>query len=60
MNSYFLTIEINANIIYYIIYYIYLLIFKKKINAFTRKVFNTKNFFFYNKIVKNINCEIIT
>ena len=69
MNSYSLTIEINANIIYYIAYYAYLIIFKFNIffNALARKVFNIKiiiiyikNFFFHNKIVKNINYEITT
>ena len=69
MNSHFLIIEVNANIIYYIAYYIYLIIFKFNIffNALMRKMFNIKiiiiyikNFFFYNKIVKNINYEIIT
>ena len=69
MNSHFLIIETNANIIYYIVYYIYLIIFKFDFffNAFMRKVFNIeiimiyiKNFFFRNKIVKNINCEIMT
>ena len=69
INSHFLIIEINANIIYYIVCYIYLIIFEFNIflNAFARKVFNikiiiiyAKNFFLYNKIVKNINYEIIT
>ena len=68
MNSHLLTIEINTNIIYYIVYYIYLIIFKSIfLNAFASKMFNieiiiiyTKNFFLYNKIVKNINCEITT
>ena len=69
MNSHFLTIEVNANIIYYIAYYIYLIIFKSNIffNAFASKMFNieiimiyVKDFFFRNKIVKNINCEITT
>ena len=69
MNSYSLTIEINANIICYIAYYAYLIIFKFNIffNALARKVFNIKiiiiyikNFFFHNKIVKNINYEITT
>ena len=69
INSYFLTIEINANIIYYVAYYAYLIIFKFNIflNTLARKVLNikiiiiyTKNFFLYNKIVKNINYEIIT
>ena len=68
MNSHPLTIEVNANIICYIAYYAYLIIFKFDIffNAPARKVFNIKiiiiyikNFFFRNKIVKNINCEII-
>ena len=67
MNSHFLTIEINVNIIYYVAHYVYLIIFKFDIffNALARKMLNikiiiiyTKNFFFYNKIVKNINCEI--
>ena len=69
MNSHFLIIKINANIIYYVAYYAYSIIFEFNIffNALARKVFNIKiimiyikNFFFYNKIVKNINCEIIT
>ena len=69
INSHFLTIEINANIIYYITYYAYLIIFEFNIflNALIRKMFNIeiiiihiKNFFFRNKIVKNINCEITT
>ena len=69
MNSHFLIIEINANIIYYVAYYIYLIIFKFNIffNAFAKKMLNikiiiiyTKNFFLYNKIVKNINYKIIT
>ena len=69
MNSHLLIIEINANIIYYVAYYIYLIIFKFDIffNTFMRKVFNIKiiifyikNFFLRNKIIKNINCEIIT
>ena len=68
MNSYFLIIEINANIICYIAYYIYLIIFEFDIffNAFARKVLNIKIImiyiknFFYSKIVKNINCEITT
>ena len=69
MNSHFLTIEINANIIYYIVYYTYLIIFTFNIlfNTLTKKVLSIKiiiiyikNFFFRNKIVKNINCEIIT
>ena len=67
MNSHSLTIEINANITYYVVYYIYLIIFEFNIffNAFIKKMFNIKiiiiyikNFFLYNKIVKNINCEI--
>ena len=69
MNSHSLIIEINANIICYIAYYIYLIIFEFNLflNAPTRKVFNieiimiyTKNLFFCNRIVKNINCEITT
>ena len=69
MNSHFLIIKINANIIYYIAYYIYLIIFKFSIflNAFTSKMLNikiiiiyAKNYFFRNKIIKNINYEIIT
>ena len=69
MNSHFLIIEINANIICYIVYYIYLIIFKSNIffNAFASKMFNikiiiiyAKNLFLHNKIVKNINCEIMT
>ena len=69
INSHFLKIEANANINYYIAYYIYLIIFKFNffLNAFTRKVFNIeiiiiyiKNLFFRNKIVKNMNCEITT
>ena len=69
INSHFLIIEINANIIYYIAYYIYLIIFKFFFffNAFARKVFNIeiimiyiKDFFFRNKIVKNIDYEITT
>ena len=68
MNSHFLTIEINANIICYIAYYIYLIIFKFDIffNAFTRIMFSIKIiiiyikiFFFRNKIIKNINCEML-
>ena len=67
INSYSLAIEINANIIYHIAYYIYSIIFKFNIflNALISKMFNikiiiiyTKNLFFRNKIVKNINCEI--
>ena len=67
INSHLLTIEINANIIYYIVYYIYLIIFKSNIlfNASASKIFNieiiiiyTKNFFLYNRIVKNINYKI--
>ena len=69
INSYFLVIKVSANIVYYIAYYIYLITFKFNIffNAFIKKVFNieiiiiyTKNFFFRNKIVKNINYEITT
>ena len=69
MNSHFLIIEINANIIYYIAHCAYLIIFEFDIflNAFMRKIFNIKiimiyikDFFFRNKIVKNINCEITT
>ena len=69
MNSHFLIIEINANIICYIAYYIYLIIFEFDIffNTFTRKMLNIeiiiiyiKNFFLYNKIIKNINYEITT
>ena len=66
INSHFLIIETDANIIYYIAYYIYLIIFEFNIffNAFARKVLSIKiiiiyikNFFFRNKIVRNINCE---
>ena len=69
MNSHLLTIEINVNIICYIAHYAYLIIFEFNIffNALARKVFSIKiiiiyikNFFFRNKIVKNINCEITT
>ena len=67
INSHFLIIEANVNIICYIAYYVYLIIFKFDIffNALARKMFNIKiiiiyikNFFLYNKIVKNINYEI--
>ena len=69
MNSHFLTIGVNANIVYYSAHYTYLIIFEFDFffNALARKVFNikiiiiyTKNLFFRNKIVKNIDCEIIT
>ena len=69
MNSYSLTIKTNTNMFYYIAYYIYLIIFKFNIflNAFASKIFNikitiiyAKDFFLYNKIVKNIYCEITT
>ena len=67
MNSYSLTIEINANIIYYIVHHIYSIIFKLNIflNAFMSKMFNIKiiiiyikDLFLRNKIIKNINYEI--
>ena len=69
MNSHFLTIEINANIIYYIAHHVYLIIFEFDIffNALMRKVLNIKiiiiyikDFFLYNKIIKNINYKITT
>ena len=52
INSYFLTIEINANTIYYIAYYIYLIIFKFNIffNALAKKMFNIKIVIIYIKI----------
>ena len=68
INSYSLIIETNLNIIYYIAYYVYLIIFELNIffNAFASKMLNikiiiiyAKDFFFHNKIVKNINCEIM-
>ena len=67
INSPLLTIKVNANIFYYVVYYVYLIIFKINVflNAFASKMFNvkiiiiyTKNFFLYNKIHKDINCEI--
>ena len=69
MNSQFLIIKANANILYYIFYYVYLIIFKFNVflNAFTSKIFNIKiilsyikKFFLRNKIFKNINCKITT
>ena len=67
MNSHLLIIEINANIICYIVYYACLIIFEFNIffNALIRKVLSIKiiiihikNFFLYSKIVRNINYEI--
>ena len=51
MNSYSLIIEINANIICYIAYYVYLIIFEFDIffNAFARKVLNIKIIMIYIK-----------
>ena len=69
INSHFLIFKINMNIFYYLIYYIYLKIFKFDIllNLFACEIFNIKiiiiyikNLFFRNKIVRNINCEITT
>ena len=69
INSHFLIFKININIFYYLIYHIYLKIFKFDIllNSFTCEIFNIKiiiiyikNLFLYNKIIQNINCEIMT
>ena len=68
INSHSLIFRINANIFYYLICYIYLKIFRFDIlfNSLACEIFNIeiiiiyiKNFFLRNKIVRNINCEIM-
>ena len=69
INSHLLIIGISANIVYYVVHHVCSIIFELNIffNTSASKMFNikiiiiyAKNFFFHNKIVKNINYEIMT